>query len=94
MQVSSKFQLMKIWIEGTHCAGINYLSNAFLRDCHGLQKGLHKLFSHIINIDNITLSIFQMLALITHLIMLCLVVLWSLFNLFVEHQKRGVMRPR
>lgn len=50
MQVSSKFQLMKIWMEGTHCAGINYLSSAFLRDCHGLQKGLHKLFSHIINI--------------------------------------------
>lgn len=92
MQISSKFQQIEIWMKGTHCADINYLSGAFLRDYHGLQKGLHKLFSYIMNIYNVMLSIFQKWALIRNLAMLRLLALLSLFSFVCSASEDGGVR--
>lgn len=91
MQISSKFQQIEIWMKGTHCAD-NNLSGAFLRDYHGLQKGLHKLFSYIMNIYNVMLYIFQKWALIRSLVMLRLLALLSLFSFVCWASEDGGVR--
>ena len=66
--------------KGAPCAVINYLSDAFWKDCQGLQRGIHELFSRAMNICDITLSVFHTWALIRNLTTLSRLALWSSFS--------------